>query len=95
MIACIEQLEGVPADHFIIAIQQHLDLLGLAVVVDGVEDVVGGEHPLRITDVRYIDIYTSINVGEVVLDCCDGVISREIVHEHYVIVRVVLHQDRH
>ena len=93
LVACVHQLEHIPAQQKILAIQNELHIILAAEVEGRIHDAVGGMASAQVAHIfdSLIREALRLQVGHAVLQ---SAVSRGVVHEHDVVVLVVLLQHR-
>jgi hypothetical protein len=89
----VEDLEDLPADQFVVAVDEEADLVGLAVLGDGHVDVWDCGHLLLIGNQDHLVGQVFVLLEEV-LDEGGGVVAGGVVDDHHPVVAVVLVEDR-
>ena len=93
LVPCVHQLEHIPAQQNILTIQDQLHIVLAAEVEGRVHDAVGGVTSAQVAHILHSLIREALRlqVGHAVLQ---SAVSRGVVHEHDVVVLVVLLQHR-
>ena len=93
LVPCVHQLEHIPAQQNILTIQDQLHIVLAAKVEGRVHDAVGGVTSAQVAHILHSLIREALRlqVGHAVLQ---SIVSRGVVHEHDVVVLVVLLQHR-